>query len=74
MVIGPRTNPEYDIVELEINIRILDGEELYAVDGTFTSEKDRTTYLDEIYPELINRFEENFPESQLQYYKPERHE
>lgn len=71
MVIGPRFDAEHEKVELVINLRVLnDGEDMYAVDGVFTHESNWPVYCDEVYPQLIERFEDRFPESQIQYYKP----
>jgi hypothetical protein len=73
LVIGPRIDAECGTVQLEVNLRVLEDEEdLYAVDGVFAADEDDwIDYLDEVYPTLIDRFEEEFSESQLQYYEPE---
>lgn len=56
-----------------MNLRVLDDDDeaLYAIDGVFTSDDDLIDYLDDVYPVLIDRFEAEFPESQLQYYEPD---
>jgi hypothetical protein len=72
LVIGPRLTAENEAIQLEVNLRVLNDEEaVYATDGVYTSDNNWEKYLDEVYPRLINRFEQKFPESQLQYYEPE---
>jgi hypothetical protein len=72
LVIGPRLTAENEAIQLEVNLRVLNDEEaVYATDGVYTSDNNWEKYLDEVYPRLIDRFEQQFPESQLQYYEPE---
>jgi len=72
LVIGPRIDAKEDTVNLEINLRVLDDEDaMYSVDGVYATEKDWIEYLDEVYPVLLDRFKEEFSESELLYFEPD---
>ena len=47
-------------------------ESRYAADGVFASDTGLGVYLDEVYPILVDRFEREFPDAQLQCYEAER--
>lgn len=73
MVVGPRVNEELRGVDLEVNIRVLDGDDkaLYSIDGVYSfKEMQMDQFMDEIYPSFIEDLEETFSESQLYYYEP----
>lgn len=73
IVIGPRLDLSFDFVDLEVNIRLLEGDDTgaYAADGTYTYEGvEWDQFLEEIYPTIIERFERVFEEAELQYYQP----
>lgn len=70
---GPRYNAELPGVELEVNIRILEGDdqELYAIDGRYPyQDVGWSNFLEETYPDLVAEFEAVFGDAQLQYYEP----
>lgn len=73
IVLGPRVNDELSAIELDVNIRILDGDDegVFAIDAIYTyDDLDVEDYMIAIYPELVERFEAAFCESQLQYFEP----
>lgn len=72
MVIGPRLNEDHSCIELEVNIRVLEGDDeaVYAIDSIYAYEQVPTTrFMDEVYPRIIDELEESFEDSQLQYYQ-----
>lgn len=71
IIFGPRINEHISRVDLEVNIRFpeADRNELYAIDGLYTYEESSLDeFLAETYPQIIEEFEERFPDAQLQYY------
>lgn len=73
IVLGPRVNDELSAVELDVNIRVLDGDDegVFAIDALYTyDDLGIEDYMQFIYPEVIGRFEEAFADSQLQYFEP----
>lgn len=73
-VIGPRVDEYAETVGVEINVRMLEEQEdsIYGIDGTYTYDGATLEhFLVEIYPELIEQFEETFEDSRLQYYESE---
>ena len=73
MVVGPRVNDDLPGIELEVNIRVLDGDDkaLYSIDGIYSfKEMKMDQFMDEIYQEFIEDLERSFPESSLYYYEP----
>ena len=73
-MVGPQLDEEDLAIELQINIRVLEGDDsaVYAIDSVYSYEwMPATEFMDEIYPEIIEDLEESFADSQLQYYRPE---
>lgn len=56
-----------------MNIRILEGrdQDLYAIDGRYPYQDVAwDEFIEGTYPDLVDGFEETFPEARLQYYEP----
>lgn len=73
IVFGPRVNDQIPAIELEVNVRVLENDEavVTGIDGVYLYEgASLTTFLDDVYPDVISQFEDAFEDAQLQYYYP----
>lgn len=72
-MLGPRVNEEESTIEITYSIRVLEGEytDQVEIDGCYQLDGlDAETVMDELYPALVDQFEEAFPDAELQYYEP----
>ena len=75
LVLGPRIEEEQQRVDVLCNVRVIDGEYAgqYEVDATYTFTDHDTQYvLEDIYPSLIDRVRQEFPEARITHYDPDQ--
>lgn len=73
ILVAPYMEPEREFEPLEImyHVRVLDGEHQgrYQLDGRYTFEDaDFPTILSELYPDIVDQFENAFEDAEIHYY------
>lgn len=71
-MLGPRITEDEEL-GIEYSIRVLEGEmeDDITIDGSYQLDGiSFETVMEEVYPALIDQFEERFPDAEIQYYEP----
>ena len=74
-MIGPEIAESYEAVEVSYSIRVLDESysSRHEIDGRYRFlELEADTLLEEIYPEIVERFEDEFPDAEIQSYEHDK--
>lgn len=72
IVVRPRLNDNLLAIKLEVNIRVLeeDDKAVDAIDSIYSYDPVPVTqFIDEVYPAIIDKFEDVFIDARLQYYQ-----
>ena len=74
-MIGPEIDEAYEAVEVSYSIRILDDSYSgrHEIDGKYRfPEVEAEIVMEEVYPQIVERFEDEFPNAEIQAYELEQ--
>lgn len=71
IIIGPETVQSQDAIKITYSVRVLNDNYSgrYEIDGSYTfPDVEAETVIEDIYPQMIESFENHFGEANIQYY------